>query len=237
MSDDLGDRLSAADELVKRGRYDEATREFEWLWDNMQRIEPSLSCVRVSVMAKSIKELVGKHPPARARFAEIRDRSARRDWIVLNDVLSEPEKTLAWFDGVKDGEDRASVLDSVASRLIPLLKSHGRLRDIGRIYRDPVAELRRLHSAFQPPSHIADDPCSEPDPRLGPELQSLMQQVLQEIFEHLPKEVVEEAALMVASLLAAGRTADADAVEQEARRLDPSEAMRAALQKARGRLH
>jgi hypothetical protein len=41
---------------------------------------------------------------------------------------------------------------------------------------------------------------------------------------------------MVTCLLAAGRAVDADAVEREARRLDPSEAMRAALEKARGRL-
>jgi hypothetical protein len=245
----MHDRLNAAEELVKKGRYDEATREFEWLWENMERLSPGMSGVRVSFMAKSIEELVRKHPPARVRFAEIRDRSARRaeadvhttaglrfDWIVLNEILSEQERTLAWFDAVKDDERHASVLDGVASRLIPLLKANGRLRDIGRIYLDPVARLRRTHADFQPPPHVAADPYPDPDPELGPNAQSLMRRALQSILASLPKHVVEEAALMVASLIAAGRTTEADAVEREARRLDPSEAMRAALQKARGKL-
>src|SRR5215510_8243216 len=105
----MGERLSAAEEMVKEGRYDEATAEFEWLWDNMERIEPGMEGVRVSFMPKSIEELVGKHPPGRQRFSEIRDRTAMRagahiessgrwrfDWIVLNEILSEPERTLAW---------------------------------------------------------------------------------------------------------------------------------------------
>jgi hypothetical protein len=41
---------------------------------------------------------------------------------------------------------------------------------------------------------------------------------------------------VVKCLLAAGRSVDAEAVEREARRIDPSEEMRAALEKARGRM-
>jgi hypothetical protein len=37
-------------------------------------------------------------------------------------------------------------------------------------------------------------------------------------------------------LCSAGRTTEADVVEREARRIDPSEEMRVALEKARGRL-
>jgi hypothetical protein len=249
VGEEMHDRLRSAQELVKQGQYDEAAVEFEWLWDNMERIEPAMGGVRVSFMAKNIEELVGKHAPARQRFTEIRDRSAtlagadiagtarlRFDWIVLNEILSERERTLAWFDGVKDDERYATVLDRVSARLVPLLKSHNRFRDIGRLYKDPVATLVKTHRNFEPPPHIAADPYPEPDPDLRPDVQRLMRQMLQKILDDLPKHVVEEAALMVTCLLAAGRTADADAVELEARRLDPSEAMRAALEKARGRL-
>lgn len=249
MGDEVRDRLNAAEELLKLGKYDEAMPEFEWLWENMERIEPSMSGVRVSFMARNIEKLVQEHPPARSRFGEIRDRSARLaatdldttaglrfDWIVLNGILSEPEKTLTWFDSVKDDERYATVLDRVASRLVPLLKSHNRFRDIGRIYKDPVAKLAKTNRNFAPPPHIAADPYPDPDPDLSPDLQGLMRQMLQKLLDDLPKHVIEEAALMVTCLLAAGRTADADAVEREARRLDPSEAMRAALQKARGKL-
>jgi hypothetical protein len=242
-------RLNAAREMVKEGRYDEAAVELEWLWDNMEQIEPGMSGVRVSFMAKTMEELVGKHPLARQRFTEIRDRTAmladvdlvggagqRFDWVVLNEILSEREETLAWFDVVKDDERYAAVLDRVATRLVPLLKAQSRFRDIGRMYRDPVATFVRTHRNFEAPPHIAADPYPHPDPDFPPRLQELMRQMLQEILDDLPKHVIEEAALMVTCLLAAGRAADADAVEREARRLDPSEAMRVALEKARGRL-
>jgi len=137
---------------------------------------------------------------------------------------------------VKDDERYATALDAVSARLVPLLKSHGRLRDIGRIYKDPVARFVTTHRNFQPPPHIAADPYPDRDPDLSPKLQGLMRRAMQMIVDHLPKHVIDEAALMVASLLAAGRTAEADAVEREAGRLDSSEAMRAALEKARGKL-
>ena len=246
MGEEMHDRLNAAEELLKEGKHAEATAEFEWLWDNMDLIDPGMSGVRVSFMARTIKELIGKHSPARARFAEIRDRSAtlaeadlttarlRHDWIVLNEILGEQERTLTWFDGVKDDQRYAIVLDKVTSSLVPLLKSHQRFRDIGRLYKDPVATFVKTHRNFQAPPHIAADPYPDPDPGLSPDMQRLMRQMLQQILDELPNHVIEEAALLVTCLLAAGRSADADVVEREARRLDPSEAMRVALEKARG---
>lgn len=56
------------------------------------------------------------------------------------------------------------------------------------------------------------------------------------LLDGLPTQVIEDAAFMVKCLLAAGRATEADAVEREARRIDPSEEMRAALDSARGRL-
>jgi hypothetical protein len=246
MGEEMHDRLNAAEELVKAERYDEATEEFVWLWENIARVDPGMDGVRVSFMAKDIEELIGKHVPARQRFSEIRDRVAqladaniersrrpRFDWIVLNEVLSDPDRTLAWFDAVKDDARYASVLDSAASCLIPLLHEHQRFRDIGRIYKDPVGMLVKTHGAFQPPPHLAADPYPEPNPKLGPDAQRLMRTMLQELLAGLSTSVIEEAALMVTCLLAADRPADAEAVEREARRLDPSNAMRVALQKAR----
>jgi len=238
-------RLDAARDLLRKGRHEEATAEFEWLWDNIDRIEPGMEGVRVSFMANTIEDLVGKHPPARLRFTEIRERTAmladadvtgpsrlRLDWIVLNEILGENERTLAWFDSVKDDQRHGSLLDRVASRLIPHLESRGRLADIGRLYKDPVATLVRNHVALQPPCDVDTEPSADLPP-LG---QAMMRQVLEMVLDALPKQVREDAALMIASLLAAGRVAEADAVEREALRLDPSEAMRAGLQKARGKL-
>src|SRR5882672_5813919 len=101
MGDEMSRRLDAAEDLSKAGRHDEATAEFVWLWENIDRVEPGMEGVRVSFMAKNIRELVDKHEAARVRFAAIRDRAAsladidlttarlRFDWIVLNEILSE----------------------------------------------------------------------------------------------------------------------------------------------------
>src|SRR5579871_5786680 len=200
----MHDRLAAAEALVKAERYDEATKELIWLWENMDRVDPGMRGVRVSFMAKEIEDLANKHAPARQRFCEIRERTAqladadietskrlRFDWIVLNEILSDTARTLAWFDAVKEDARYAGVLDGVASCLIPLLKSHQRYRDIGRLYRDPVATLVRTHSDLQPPPHIAADPYPDPNPNLRPDLQRLMRSMLQEILNGLSAEVIE----------------------------------------------
>jgi len=244
MGDEMRKRLAAARELSKERRHDEATTEFVWLWENIDRIDPGMEGVRVSFMASNIRELVEKDETARARFAAIRDRAAsladvdlttaklRFDWIVLNEILSEPERTLAWFDGVKADERYALVLDRCAHRLITLLKERGRFGDIGRLYRDPAATLVEDHRARLPPPDIT----AEPSPDVPEKVRPHMRKILQMLLDDLPKQVIEDASFMVTCLLAAGRSVEADAVEREARRIDPSEEMRAALEKARGRL-
>lgn len=244
MSDEMSRRLDAARELTKAGRHEDATAEFVWLWENIDRVDPGMEGVRVSFMANNIRELVGKHEAARVRFADIRDRAAsladvdlttarqRFDWIVLNEILSEPERTLAWFDGVKADERYALVLNRCAHRLVDLLKERGRFGDIGRLYTDPVGTLVKQHRRRLPPPDITADA----GPDVPEAIQPHMRKILQMLLDRLPKHVIEDAALMVKCLLAAGRSVEADAVEREARRIDPSEEMRAALEQARGRL-
>jgi hypothetical protein len=243
MGDDMSRRLNAAEELSKAGRHEEATSEFVWLWENIDRVEPAMDGVRVSFMANEIRELVAKHEAARERFAAIRDRAEsladvdlktarlRFDWIVLNEILSEPEKTLAWFDGVKDDERYAFVLDRCSFRLLKVLKERERFSDIGRLYRDPVATLVEQHRARLPPPNIT----AEPPPDVPEKIRPHMRKILQMLLDGLPKEVIDDAAFMVKCLLAAGRSTEADTVEREARRIDPSDEMRLALDKARGR--
>jgi hypothetical protein len=244
MSDEMSRRLDAARDLSKAGRHAEATAEFVWLWENIDHVDPGMKGVRVSFMASNIRELVDKHEDARVRFAAIRDRAAsladvdlttarlRFDWIVLNEILSEPERTLEWFDEVKRDERYALVLDRCAHRLIDLLEKRQRFDDIGRLYKDPVATLVKQHRTRLPPPNIT----AEPGPDVSEKIRPHMRKILQMLLDDLPKQVIGDAALMVKCLLAAGRTVEADAVEREARRIDPSEEMRAALEKARGRL-
>jgi hypothetical protein len=239
VDDDMHHRLNAAEDLIGQGKHDEATAALLWLWDNMAELAPEMAGVRVSFMAHTIAELVRRHPPARRRFAEIRDRAAllaeddgrigvrwRSDWIVLNEILADDDRTLTWFDSVKDDDEKALLIDRLGQRLLPLLKSRGRLCDIGRLFQDPVARLIEEHACFQPPDGFDPDRSAN----LPDNLLELMWQSLDNAFR-------SDAALLLAGLLAAGRSHDAEAVDREARRLDPSDAMAAGLEKARGRLH
>jgi hypothetical protein len=239
VDDDMHHRLTAAEDLLGQGKHDEATAALIWLWENMDEMAPSMAGVRVSFMAHTIAELVRLHRPARQSFAEIRERAAllaegdtrqsarwRSDWIVLNEILVDEDRTLAWFDSVKGDAEHAPILDKLGQRLLPLLKARGRLCDIGRLFFDPVARLIEEHACFQPP------PGFTPEPAMN-----LPDSTLDVMWRSLDNAFRNDAAVLLAGLLTAGRAHDAEAVDQEARRLDPSDAMAVGLEKARGRLH
>ena len=225
---DMEGRLDLADRLLNGDKLDEAAAHYLWLWDNIAKVEPGMSGVRVSFMASSIERLVGAHPPARRRFSEVRDRAGaaadadptsawpRFDWVVLNEVLGDQAATLAWFDAVKDdGAAAAPVIEKVAQRLIPLLTQHKRWADIGRVYADPVAELVREHELMNVPVPDWVDP-----------------EVMAQVSAMMAVRFRENAALLFLCLRAAGRGDEARAIEREASRLDPSAEMRTALRTA-----
>jgi thioredoxin 1 len=216
---DAKGRLALAQALVAARRYDEAVGEYLWLWEHMAKVDPGMTGVRVSFMATEIAELVHAHAPAFGRFRDLRDQTeeraggdvkARFDWIVLNDVLGEGVRTLAWFDSAKEDPAETACLDRVAHRLIPLLRERGRWADMGRLHRDPLGTLARVHALFDAPTGLPDE----------------MKEELRVFGGRLFRA---EAALLVRSLTAAGRAVEATEVEREALRLDPSVEMQAAL--------
>jgi thiol-disulfide isomerase/thioredoxin len=224
---DMNGRLSFARTLLHAGQQDEATDHYVWLWHNMARVEPAMAGVRVSFMAGDIEALAAAHPPARERFARIRDElaaaadagsagDARLDWIVLNKALSEEDRTIAWFDAAKDDPSAAPALARASHHLVDLLRQRKRWADIGRIYADPVAEIARNHEISKPPGLEALEPAMRDQVRI----------MLSKLFR-------DGAALLYGCLRAAGRGAEAEAVEREAERLDPSDEMKTALVAAR----
>jgi hypothetical protein len=229
---DMQARFEAAKQLLQEQRYSEATEEFVWLWNNIERVEPGMGGVRVSFMAGKIETLVALHGPARQPFEELRNTAGaaadadhgagrqRLDWIVLNGVLGDEDRTIAWFDQVKADPGAAGAIASVSRFLLQPLRRRGRWADIGRLYAEPLKELAFQHHAFEMGT--------------GPGLlKRLGEERFAQVREISAKHFRTAAAELVASLRAAGRTADADAVRQEALRLDPSSEMKAALDSQR----
>jgi hypothetical protein len=225
---DMQARTSFAKALLHDHSYADATEHYVWLWHNMVRLDPGMSGVRVSFMAREIETLVTIHKPARRRFEEIRDRAARaadaiptsgelrHDWAVLNRVLGDDDRTLLWFESVKRDPDAGDVVRACGCLLIDLLKARRRWADVGRLYRDPLKELASLHKIHQAM------PIGMMSAMVGEQTVTRMREVTAAQFRTGTAE-------LYASLRAAGRDADAKAVHAEALRLDPSEAMQTAL--------
>lgn len=153
----MQERLQAARVLVDDGKLEKATDEYVWLWKHMLEQEPAMMGVRGSYMASEMQDLAARHEPAKARFTALRDEAEARlkgkdktfddltDWIVLNEVLADDERTLAWFDRIKDEPDVGTTLDRSCHKLTRLLEKHERWADLGRVNRHPLAVVRQQH--------------------------------------------------------------------------------------------
>jgi hypothetical protein len=230
-------RDSAASIALADQRYDEATTGYVWLWNNIPAFDDAYQSgwmgVRQSYLLRSVESLVGGHPPAHQAFGALRDASGaaapafdltdwfgpRVDWLLLNRVLAQEDRTLAWFDGVKADARYAPVIEHCATLLLEPLKKDQRWADIGRLFPDPLATLAELHE------HVtfgASQPGARED-ATSTEIRRLQE-----------KHFRDEVAVLYAGLRAAGRASDAKAVREEALRRDPTDEMRRALERCPG---
>ena len=112
-------RDSSASMALADKRYDEATKGYVWLWNNIPGLDDTYEYgwmgVRQSFMLKPLGSLVNCHPPAHEAFSSLRDASGsaappfdltdwfgpRVDWLLLNRLLGQEDRTLEWFDSIK----------------------------------------------------------------------------------------------------------------------------------------
>jgi hypothetical protein len=228
-------RDSAASMALADQRYDQATKGYVWLWNNIPGFDDAYEYgwmgSRHSFMIKSLQSLVSAHLPAREAFSAIRDASAaaapavdltdwfgpRVDWLLLNQVLGQQERTLEWFDSVKSDPRYAPVIQHCARLLLEPLKESQRWADIGLLYSDPLRALAELHEFVT---------LGSPEPGARENKTSVR------LRRHLLERFRTEVGVLYSGLRAAGRTSDAKAVREEAIRLDPSDEMRRALDQA-----
>ena len=188
-----------------------AAEQYTWLWNNILKEYPPMVGVRGSYMAANMGRLAEKDPTVKASFEKLRDEAEakdRGDWITLNEVLLQPEKTLAWFDKVKKDNtpESAKELKKSGFLLSRVLITNNRWPDVAYLYKDPMAELK---DKFR----FAEDIISYTKGRGVPEVNPF------------PKD----AAVIYAALLAAGRTDEAIAIKKEAIRLQDTPKLRQAL--------
>jgi hypothetical protein len=225
----MQERLQIARGLVEAEEFAKATEEYLWLWDNMVKHEPSMVGVRGSFMASDMQRLAAEHEPAHEAFAKARDTVGDRlkggdkswedldDWIVLNEVVGEEEKTLAWFDRIKDDPESAQTFERSGFRLERLLEEHERWADLIKLYPDPVQRLRREHEQLE---HMLDMDMGEG-----------MEDRAEQMHDWATNHFRDQAGRLYGACLAADRADDAEEIAAEAVKLDDAAPMRAALVK------
>jgi hypothetical protein len=217
--DDLGDRLDLAKTLVERGSDSEALEQFAWLWQSSLQVSRSWVGVRGSYLIVALRPLVARSPAARARFAAFRDEAEARlperdavwDWLTLNDLLGEDDRFVPWLERLD--EPTAVELRVVRMhRFLQLVEKFERWSDLARLVQDPVATLRAEHELGVALT------CDAPDWTVRDITRS-----------HFARSVRRMASALCRALSATGRTTELWALASEARKLDPSSEMAAAV--------
>lgn len=151
---DIRQRRRHARELLRRGDWEAATREYLWLWDNMLAHDKALAGVRVSFLVGEMEELAASSDLARERFLALRDRyrpgveslkctrDEFADWVRLSRMLGDSAAVLDWFD-TADRTSSTVVEHLVHNRrdFFELLVERGRWRDAGEFLDEPLQIL------------------------------------------------------------------------------------------------
>ncbi len=204
--------ISKAREVQNAGKNEDALAEYVWLWSHIRSDDTNFADVRSSLLPFEIKRLCAVHPAAKLKFAEIRDAAEkagnRRDWLLLDGVLDDNARTLAWFDKIKTDPKQRDEIKQHSKVLETVLFSKNRWADaVTYLYPDPMAKLKEIYKSAE------DMKKPRPDTEVSKD------------FDPLPSMVL----LLYGSYIGAGKEAEAKKIEDECLRLDDTPAMRTGL--------
>jgi hypothetical protein len=204
--------VSKAREMQSGGKNAEALEEYVWLWNNIESGDKNLADLRTSLVPYEVKKLVEVYPPAKTKFAEMRDAAEnaekRKDWIILNAVLNDNARTLSWFDKAKTDPAQKESFKKITAQLEPVLFSSSRWTDAATfLYPDPLQKINEYYKVAQ------DMKKPRPDTEISKD------------FNPFPSMVL----LLYGAYVGAGRDAEAQKIADECFRLDDTLGMREAL--------
>lgn len=199
--EDIRGRYQLAKTLISLGHDDEATKVCVWLWRHALEYEPSWVGVRGSFFIGTITEMVERNASSRARFAELRDEALQRrdkrlgflDWVNLCGLLDDTLPIVEWLSAITP--ETASRLGVLRNRTVwEASERHDRWADFGRLIIDAAALIRDDHASTQRNIEALDEDYRE------------------HMHEVMTNGVRDFAEVMRASLIAADRSGEADAL-------------------------
>jgi thiol-disulfide isomerase/thioredoxin len=221
--------------LMSARRHEEALAEYLWLWNHSLEAEPGWIGVRYSYLLMELTELVGLSEAARQEFARLRAEaegevqagdlsdSVLADWFALNQVLGEEDRSLSWFDRIKDAPPPGLEVSRLERWLGALLKGRQRWADLARLYPNPLAVLDRQAQLTR---EMVEGLEGDPQAMSMPEMLEGMREFARTSLRELASDLIR-------ALDAAGRREEGEQVVSRARELDSSPEMAEALSAAR----
>jgi thioredoxin-related protein len=206
----MWEHITKARELSTAGKNAEALEEYIWLWNNIPADHKDFKDIRASLLPFEMNKLCAADPAAKQKISEIRDAAGnRKDWIILNGILNDHKRTLAWFDKVKKDPQERDVLEKCSSLLESVLFTNSRWADAATyMYADPLAKINQYYKQAQEMKKPKD----------------AHTEVAQD-FDPFPSMVF----LLYGSYVGAGRDEEAQKIESTCLQLDDTPAMRTGL--------
>jgi hypothetical protein len=162
----LGDPLSgeldvmAELEVVKMHycakRHEAGVEHLILLWNEIPKRAPEYQEARFVRVGHDMAVLARKSKEAEARIVALRDGleqakdtdfDALDDWVALNRVLLQDDRTVAWYDAHRGEEWFSKFLAHQAPNIFFLLTERGRWADAGAMIDDPMRWLARWKAA------------------------------------------------------------------------------------------
>lgn len=211
---DPRERVSHIRSLFDDGNADEATRELVDVWGAMGDPSEPWRPMRSSMLAGLLTRAAAAGPEPRRSVEALRrevapahgpdaaDHFAVREWCTLNIALGQADRSLSWLDRVESDPAALANLRPLAGFIPYILRQAGRWPDMARWFPDPIGAVRHAYAT-------ADSWLR----RLDVDSQHLATTI--RAFAR------DRAALVYASLLAAGRDAEALRAAEAAAGLDP----------------
>ena len=216
-----------ANRLVDEQDYETALAAYVWLWRNGPKHIKSFGSRSVYMQLTNLTQLTTNHPPAMRQFRIYRNNIERKliedtatfddlkDWIMLNDVIDEPESTVAWIIRIRDSDRFKATFEQTESQIHKSLTEWNQWALLGEIHPNPVSTVRNSLRTNLQLINIVRQGADLPDPD-----QRLVDDAIPSFTEIINESAMNKGAEIYAACLAANRDAEAKQIAALFHQLD-----------------